>query len=99
MSALLSANFVGESLEKFIETSGFMALFSEGGYKYVIMIAVAMLLLYLAIKHKFEPLLLLPIAFGMLLSNLPGANMFHSVLFEGGYVHWDIFVKTAGLIA
>lgn len=98
MSALLSANFVGESLEKFIETSGFMALFSEGGYKYVIMIAVAMLLLYLAIKHKFEPLLLLPIAFGMLLSNLPGANMFHSVLFEGGYVHWDIFVKTAGLI-
>lgn len=98
MIALLSANFVGESLAKFVETSGFMAFFAEGGYKYIIMIAVAMLLLYLAIKHKFEPLLLLPIAFGMLLSNLPGANMFHSILFEGGYVHWDIFVKTAGLI-
>ncbi len=98
MIALLSANFVGESLTKFVETSGFMAFFAEGGYKYIIMIAVAMLLLYLAIKHKFEPLLLLPIAFGMLLSNLPGANMFHSILFEGGYVHWDIFVKTAGLI-
>lgn len=98
MGTLLSANFVVESLEKFVETSGFMAFFADGGYKYIIMIAVAMLLLYLAIKHKFEPLLLLPIAFGMLLSNLPGANMFHAILFEGGYVHWDIFVKTAGLI-
>ena len=87
-----------ESLEQFIKTSGFMALFAADGYKYIIMIAVAMLLLYLAIKHKFEPLLLLPIAFGMLLSNLPGAEMFHSELFAGGHVHWDIFVNNAGLI-
>lgn len=98
MGTLLSANFVMESLEKFVETSGFMALFAADGYKYIIMIAVAMLLLYLAIKHKFEPLLLLPIAFGMLLSNLPGAEMFHSDLFAGGHVHWDIFVGKAGLI-
>lgn len=98
MGTLLSANFVVESLEKFVETSGFMALFAADGYKYIIMIAVAMLLLYLAIKHKFEPLLLLPIAFGMLLSNLPGAEMFHSDLFAGGHVHWDIFVGEAGLI-
>ena len=98
MGTLLSANFVVESLEKFVETSGFMALFAADGYKYIIMIAVAMLLLYLAIKHKFEPLLLLPIAFGMLLSNLPGAEMFHSDLFAGGHVHWDIFVGKAGLI-
>lgn len=98
MGVLLSASFVGESLERFIETSGFTALFAEGGYKYLIMIAVAMFLLYLAIKHKFEPLLLLPIAFGMLLSNLPGAEMFHSDLFAGGHVHWDNFVGEAGLI-
>ena len=98
MGTLLSANFVMESLEKFVETSGFMAFFEADGYKYIIMIAVAMLLLYLAIKHKFEPLLLLPIAFGMLLSNLPGAEMFHSDLFAGGHVHWDIFVNKAGLI-
>ena len=45
--------------------------FQNGGWKNLIMIAVACLLLYLAIKKKFEPLLLLPIAFGMLLVNLP----------------------------
>lgn len=53
------------------------------------MILVAFLLLYLAIKHKFEPLLLFTIAFGMLLTNLPGANMFHSELFAGGHIHWE----------
>ncbi len=62
------------------------------------MIALACGLLYLAIVKKFEPMLLLPIAFGMLLTNLPGANMYHSALFEGGHVHWDVFVEQAGLI-
>lgn len=45
--------------------------FTAGGYKNLIMIAVALVLLYLAIKKEYEPLLLLPIAFGMLLVNLP----------------------------
>ncbi len=45
--------------------------FEGGGWKNLIMIAVACVLLYLAIKKQFEPLLLLPIAFGMLLVNLP----------------------------
>ena len=40
---------------------------------------------------KFEPLLLLPIAFGMLLTNLPGAEMFHEILFAGGHVNWELF--------
>lgn len=62
------------------------------------MICVAFFLLYLAIKHKFEPLLLLTIAFGMLLTNLPGANLYHTELFAGGHVHWDIFVAQAGLL-
>ncbi len=53
--------------------SGLMRLFnfSGGGWKNLLMIAVACVLLFLAIKKQFEPLLLLPIAFGMLLVNLP----------------------------
>lgn len=62
------------------------------------MICVAFFLLYLAIRHKFEPLLLFTIAFGMLLTNLPGANLYHTELFADGHVHWDIFVANAGLL-
>ena len=62
------------------------------------MIGVAFFLMYLAIRHKFEPLLLFTIAFGMLLTNLPGANLYHTELFAGGHVHWDIFVANAGLL-
>ena len=93
-----STNFVLESLETFAESTGVAALFEGMGWGNVAMIAVAFVLLYLAIKHKFEPLLLLTIAFGMLLTNLPGANMFHTELFAGGHVHWDIFVAKAGLL-
>ena len=57
----------------------------------LVMIAVACFLMYLAIVKKFEPLLLLPIAFGMLCTNLPGAEMYHEILFAGGHVHWDWF--------
>ena len=98
MISLLQSDFLLESVGKFVETSGFGAFFAEGGWKYAAMIALACFLLYLAIKKQFEPLLLLPIAFGMLLTNLPGAEMFHSELFAGGHVHWDIFVDKAGLI-
>ena len=98
MISLLQSDFLLESLGKFVETSGFGAFFAEGGWKYAAMIALACFLLYLAIKKQFEPLLLLPIAFGMLLTNLPGAEMYHSELFAGGHVHWDIFVDKAGLL-
>ena len=58
------------------ENSGFSMLFTqEGGWKYAIMILVAFVFLYLAIAKKFEPLLLVPIAFGILLANMPGAGM------------------------
>jgi len=63
-----------------INTSGIVALFQEGGWKNVIMIAVAFIFMYLAIAKKFEPLLLLPIAFGMLLTNLPLTGMYHPEL-------------------
>ena len=54
-------------------SSGLAQLFNfeNGGWKCLIMIVIACFLLYLAIRKKFEPLLLLPIAFGMLLVNLP----------------------------
>ena len=48
----------------------------------LIMILISFVFLYLAIKHKFEPLLLLPIAFGMLLTNLPLTGMYHPELFD-----------------
>ncbi len=86
---LQTGNFITDSLVKFVNMAGFTAFFAEGGYKYIIMLGVACLLLYLAIKKEFEPLLLLPIAFGMLLTNLPGAGMFHSEFFAGGHVDWE----------
>ncbi len=75
----------------FLKDTGFY-LFSEGSnWKMLIMIAIACVLCYLAIVKKFEPLLLLPIAIGMLLTNLPGAEMFHEELFAGGHINWALF--------
>lgn len=78
-----------ETLMNFIHQTGFYQIAEDP--KVLLMILIACLLLYLAIVKKFEPLLLLPIAFGMLLTNLPGANVFHEELFAGGHVHWDLF--------
>ena len=66
----------------------------------LVMIVIACVLLYLAIVKKFEPLLLLPIAFGMLLTNLPGAGLYHEEIFAGGHVNWAVLgdPKQAGLI-
>lgn len=58
----------------FIDSTGVAMFFYDGGWKNLIMIGVACVLLYLAIRKKFEPYLLLPIAFSMLLVNLPGAG-------------------------
>ena len=57
----------------FMQQTGFYMFGQEGNWKCLIMIAVSFVLLYLAIVKGFEPLLLLPIAFGMLCTNLPGA--------------------------
>ncbi len=64
---------IGESLTKLMQTSGLAALFNSP--LNLVMIAVSCLLIYLAIVKKYEPLLLLPIAFGMLLANLPLAGL------------------------
>ena len=57
----------------------------------LVMVGVACLLMYLAIVKQFEPLLLLPIAFGMLLTNLLGSEVYHEELFAGGHVNWGLF--------
>lgn len=71
-----------QTLIGIMEASGFYAFFQGDGWKYAVMIAVACGLLYLAIVKQFEPLLLLPIAFGMLLANLPGAGVYHPELWD-----------------
>lgn len=81
---------LGNDIIKFLDGTGFARL-ADGNWLCLVMIAVACVLFYLAIVKKFEPLLLLPIAFGMLLTNLPGAGLFHAELFEGGHIHWPNF--------
>ena len=100
MWTLLTSNsdFVWNSLRDFAGSTGIAGFFADLGWGSAAMILVAFFLLYLAIKHKFEPLLLFTIAFGMLLTNLPDANLYHTELFAGGHVHWDIFVANAGLL-
>ncbi|MBE6940392.1 MAG: sodium ion-translocating decarboxylase subunit beta [Ruminococcaceae bacterium] len=80
-----------EAITNFLTSTGFYMFTQEGNWKCLIMIAISCLLLYLGIVRKFEPLLLVPIAVGMLVTNLPGAEMFHEILFAGGHVHWDLF--------
>ena len=79
-----------EAIMNFIQATGFYQI-ATGDWKVLIMMVIAFGLLYLAIVKKFEPLLLLPIAFGMLITNLPGAEMYHEILFAGGHVNWEIF--------
>lgn len=102
-----------EIFANFLQNTGFYALISSGGIdavKTIIMIAIACVLLYLAIVKKFEPLLLLPIAFGMLLSNLPmikdsSAIMMHTEFFtnpeymtDGKYINVGYICQHGGLL-
>ncbi len=80
-----------EAIANFFVSTGFYQLFQGDNWKCAIMLVIAVLLLFLGIVKKFEPLLLVPIAIGMLVTNLPGANMFHEILFAGGHVHWELF--------
>ena len=85
----------------FLKSTGIGQAIEGGEWKWIVMIAIACVLCYLAIVKKFEPLLLLPIAIGMLLTNLPGAGVYHEALFAGGHIHWEMFMQegfTAGLI-
>lgn len=71
-----------DTIKNFLGTTGIARLFGdENWWQTAIMFVIAFVLVYLAIVKKFEPLLLLPIAIGMLLTNLPGGGMFHLDLF------------------
>ena len=89
-TAQAGAQSNGEALENFLNQTGITMMIKNCDWRSAIMIVISFVLMYLAIAKGFEPLLLLPIAFGMLLTNLPGAGMFHSEIFEGGHVHWDL---------
>ena len=87
-ASLLIMN-IGETLLKLWNDSGFAKMFSafgEGGWQNLVMIVIGCVLLYLAIVKKFEPLLLCGIAFGCILSNLPGAGLYNQQL-------WDNFMN------
>ena len=74
--------------------------FTEGGWKYAVMLAVACVLLYLAIVKQFEPLLLLPIGFGMLMTNLPLDGIFHIEIFlnETNHINWEMLGNSGGMV-
>jgi len=83
---------IGKGFSELAAGSGFMGFLSEGGWKQFVMILVGLLLLYLGIEKKFEPLILVPMAFGAILSNIPfaGFNEAHGIL---RYIY-DIGIKT-----
>ena len=80
-----------EAIRNFIEATGFYMIGANADWQALVMILISFVLMYLAIVKKFEPLLLLPISFGMLATNLPGAEMYHEILFAGGHVNWELF--------
>ena len=77
--------------ENFRNSTGISQFFVEGGWKNLIMILIACILLFLAIKKQFEPYLLLPIAFGMLLVNIPGVKneIFKETVDSEGVTHYS----------
>jgi sodium ion-translocating decarboxylase beta subunit len=100
---VLKDGFIG-----FIEKSGLYTLFTnfswdslqaalQGGLGTILMIAIACLLLYLAIVKKFEPMLLLPISFGMLIANLPIANIMHPEWFTVAHIDYGKVLTEGGL--
>ncbi len=80
---------IGAILLNLWEGSGFNAIFSsflsDNGWQYLVMLVIGCVLLYLAIVKQFEPLLLVGIAFGCILTNLPNAGLYHQGL-------WDAFM-------
>ena len=89
------------TLETLWLDSGFAGFFADGGWKNLLMIGVACVLLYLGIVKKFEPLLLVGIAFGCLLTNLPGAGLYHPELWDqliAGEIGYGTILKQGGLL-
>ena len=94
-------------IDKFLDTivdlatkSGFAGFISSGGWKSLIMIGISFIFIYLAISKGFEPLLLLPIAFGMLLTNLPFTEMYHPEFWKitGEGINYGKVLHEGGLL-
>ena len=86
-----------EAITELAKTSGFAGL----GLKEIIMILISFVFMYLAIAKKFEPLLLLPISFGMLLTNLPFSGLYNPELFiinEEGHIDVMNVLTNGGLL-
>ena len=84
-----------------IASTGIAEMFASDGivwWKTALMLVIACVLLYLAIVKQFEPLLLLPIAFGMLLANLPLGNVMHPELFLGEKIDYGAVLQKGGLL-
>jgi len=90
------------AIQDFLGTTGIAQMFSAESstawWQYLIMYVIIGALFYLAIVKKFEPLLLMPIAFGMLLANLPGANLIHLEYFFDDYYLENGLVAATDLI-
>jgi carboxybiotin decarboxylase len=84
---------LSDTFADFLESTGF----AQMRWDTIVMLLIACVLLYLAIVKKFEPLLLMPISFGMLLTNLPGGGIYHPEIFANGIVHWEMFRDLGGL--
>ena len=82
------------TLQGIIGTSGFAMM----DIRSLIMIALSCVLLYLGIVKKFEPLLLVGIAFGMLLTNLPGSDLYHSEYWFGEVINYGEILRHGGLL-
>jgi len=99
---------IGEILLNLWNDSGFSAIisgFGAGGWQNLVMIVIACVLLYLGIVKQFEPLLLVGIAFGCLLSNLPSAGLYHQELWTNfmdanheAYHSYGAIMRDGGLL-
>ena len=83
-----------ESLGKLVQESGFAAMMSGDGWKNLVMIIIACVLLYLGIKKQYEPLLMVGIAMGCLLANVSALGGFGNALYHQDL--WDEFLKEGG---
>ncbi|MCC8042833.1 MAG: sodium ion-translocating decarboxylase subunit beta [Oscillospiraceae bacterium] len=85
-----------DTIKDLISESGLAAFTWQNG----VMILVSFVFMYFAIKKQYEPLLLLPIAFGMLLTNLPNTGMYHPELFElvDGHIDYGNVLREGGLL-
>ncbi|MBQ7801212.1 MAG: sodium ion-translocating decarboxylase subunit beta [Oscillospiraceae bacterium] len=96
---------IGEILLTLWNDSGFAAIssgfFSANGWQNLVMLIIACVLLYLGIVKQFEPLLMVGIAFGCLLTNLPGAGLYHKELwdaFMAGEIGYGTIMHDGGLL-